>query len=169
MPPGLDCENCVLQWEWHTTDQVPYCRSKSGQMMANVYNAEYTDSPCVTQLFRTCADIRINRIANQPALKSTPFEIKNKEKIFSCIIHRNDRGGGPIKALTSQTVSESNATGMVCLMSQEHFESKNKDANYHKNTFCVSCYNNCFIGKTCPKECYCSWFKKYPEAARIFE
>ena len=107
------------------------------------------------------SSVKKNSIPNQPALKQTPFVVKHKELTFSCIANRDERSNGPIQRNTTpDPLNEKTAHGMICIMSQQQFESTSD--SYLVNTFCPNCYNNCFLpGKTCPNECFCRWYKRY--------
>ena len=126
----------------------------------------YNDSPCATQIFRMCSDIRIDPIPNQPAYKPVPFRVPDKEPVFNCRKHRLDRGGptgdtpGPLKYIGYPDSTK--GRHMVCVMPETHPNFNDTNSNFLKNTWCPNCYNNCFINNNCPSDCYCSWFNRYP-------
>jgi hypothetical protein len=138
-------------------------------MASNKFNlAEYNDSPCATQIFRMCSDIRIDPIPSQPAYVSTPFTVPDKEPVFNCRKHRLDRGGptgdtpGPL--LYNGQPDSSKGRHMVCVMPETHPNFNDTNTNFLRNTWCPNCYNNCFAKSdgSCPSDCYCSWFNRYP-------
>ena len=121
------------------------------------FNPDYNDSPCVSQIFRTCVDIKIKPVENQPEYKSTPFIIKNKEKIFSCMRNYNPFSG-PIQHIDRTDLDNyKTGHGMICIHPEEL-------PGQEMLNYCHNCYYNCFFpGKTCPNDCYCRWFNKYQE------
>ena len=139
-------------------------------MASYSYSADYNDSPCPNQIFRSCADIKIKPVANQPAQQSTPFTVPDKEPVFSCRKHRPDRdsptGDGPGSLVYAGYPDPSKGRHMVCVMPDSH--PRFNDTNtYMRNTYCPNCYTNCFINNNCPSDCYCQYFNRYAETTNI--
>ena len=138
-------------------------------MASNRYTLDYNDSPCATQIFRSCADIKIKPIANQPAEQNVPFTVPDKEPVFGCRKHRLDRGSptgdtpGPL--MYAGYPDANKGRHMICVMPESHPNFNDTDTTYLRNTYCPNRYTNCFLSNAnCPSECYCQYFNRYAES-----
>jgi hypothetical protein len=157
LPEGLTCENCVLLWEWRQPPRQKKCQYSNGSMISD----ELLPYSCISQTFRSCADIKIVSNPNQVSSVYVPNPFKqvkeSNDKIFQCLNYHEHTDQAKLVPFQSPNTRPDphkfTGAGLYCVIE----DTKN----------CNACLRNCMTpDKVCPEFCYCRW---YPKKINVYQ